>query len=161
MRAAVGSMDANLPILAAGPLDQQLLAPPIIQLQVAASVAGSVGLIGLLLAAIGLYGVTAYNVARRTREIGIRIALGAERADVVSMVLRQGMTLVAIGSIVGLLLAAGIGRLLRAQLFGLPTLDPLTFASAAVLFAMIGLIACYIPARRATQVDAMEALRYE
>jgi len=118
-------------------------------------------LIGLLLAAIGLYGVTAYNVARRTREIGIRIALGAERGDVVGMVLRQGMTLVGIGSAIGLLLAAGVGRLLRSMLFGLPTLDPLTFAGAVLLFALIGLLACYIPARRATQVDAMEALRYE
>jgi predicted permease len=161
MRALVVSMDPNLPIIETGPLDLQLLAPPVIQLQVAASVAGSIGVIGLLLAAIGLYGVTAYNVARRTREIGIRIALGAERGDVVGMVLRQGMTLVGIGSLVGLVLAAGVGRLLRSMLFGLPTLDPLTFGGAAILFAVIGLAACYIPARRATQVDAMEALRYE
>jgi predicted permease len=161
IRATVMSMDPNLPILDVGALDLQLLAPPVIQLKVAASIAGSVGLIGLLLAAIGLYGVTAYNVARRTREIGIRIALGAERGDVVGMVLRQGMTLVGIGSAIGLLLAAGVGRLLRSMLFGLPTLDPLTFGGAALLFALIGLLACYIPARRATQVDAMEALRYE
>jgi predicted permease len=161
IRAVVASMDPNLPVLAAGALEQQLLAPPVIQLQVAASVSGSVGLIGLLLAAIGLYGVTAYNVARRTREIGIRIALGAERGDVVGMVLRQGMTLVAIGSAIGLLLAAGVGRLLRSMLFGLPTLDPLAFGGAVVLFAAIGLLACYVPARRATRVDAMEALRYE
>jgi ABC-type antimicrobial peptide transport system permease subunit len=161
IRAAVTSMDPNLPILDVGALDLQLLAPPVIQLKVAASIAGSVGLIGLLLAAIGLYGVTAYNVARRTREIGIRMALGAERGDVVGMVLRQGMTLVGIGSAMGLLLAAGVGRLLRSMLFGLPTLDPLTFGGGALLFALIGLLACYIPARRATQVDPINALRYE
>jgi ABC-type antimicrobial peptide transport system permease subunit len=132
-----------------------------VQLRVAASVSGSVGLIGLLLAAIGLYGVTAFTVARRTREIGVRIALGAEHGDVIGMVLRQGMTLVAIGSAIGLLLAAAAGRLLQATLFGLPAFEPLTFGGAAILFAIIGLVACYIPSRRATQIDAMEALRYE
>jgi putative ABC transport system permease protein len=161
IRTLIAAMDPSLPIIAAQPLVEQLLNPVETQLQVAASVSGSVGLIGLLLAAIGLYGVTAYTVTRRTREIGIRIALGAERRDLIGMVLRQGMSLVGIGSIADLALAAGAGRLLRSLLFGLPVLDPLTFGGAAVLFAIIGLIACYLPARRATQVDAMESLRYE
>jgi predicted permease len=161
LRTLLTSMDPNLPIITERALEDQLLAPPVMQLQVASSVSGTVGLIGLLLAAIGLYGVTAYMVVQRTREIGIRIALGAERGDVVGMVLRQGMTLMAIGSGVGLLLALGVGRLLRARLFGLPALDPITFGAATLLFAAIGLIACYIPARRATKIDAMEALRYE
>jgi predicted permease len=161
LRTLLGSMDPNLPIITERALEEQLLAPPVIQLQVASSVSGTVGLIGLLLAAIGLYGVTAYMVVQRTREIGIRIALGAERGDVIGMVLRQGMTLMAIGSGIGLLLAFGVGQLLRARLFGLPSLDPITFGGATLLFAAIGLIACYIPARRATKIDAMEALRYE
>jgi putative ABC transport system permease protein len=124
-------------------------------------VSGSVGIVGVLLASIGIYGVTAYAVMRRTREIGIRLALGAQRADVVGMVLREGMSLVAIGSVIGLMLAAGASRLLARLLFGVPPIDPITFLGATILFAVIGLAACYVPVQRATQVDAMEALRYE
>jgi ABC-type antimicrobial peptide transport system permease subunit len=115
----------------------------------------------MLLAAIGLYGVTAYTVTRRTREIGIRLAMGAERSDVLLMVLRQGMALVMVGSAIGLLLAAASSRVLVRLLFGVPPLDPLTFAVAAVLLSIIGLAACYVPARRATRISAVEALRYE
>jgi ABC-type antimicrobial peptide transport system permease subunit len=128
---------------------------------VAAWVSGSVGLVGVLLAAIGIYGVTAYAITRRTREIGIRIALGARPADIVAMVLRQGMFLVAIGSVIGLVLAATATRLLRTLLFGVRPLDLLTFGGAVVLFAAIGMLACYLPTRRAVRIDAMEALRYE
>jgi putative ABC transport system permease protein len=124
-------------------------------------VAGSVGLIGLMLAAIGIYGVTAYTTTRRTREIGIRIALGAERRDVIGMILRDGMGLVGAGSLIGLLLAAGASRVFANLLFGVRPFDPLTFCAASILFAAVGLIACYIPARRATRIDAMEVLRYE
>ena len=129
--------------------------------RVAASVSGSLGIVGLLLAAIGIYGVTAYMVSSRTREIGIRVALGAQRGDVVRMVLRQGMALALAGVAIGLALAAGLSRLLGSLLFGIGAADPLTFGGAAALFCVIGLIACYVPARRATAVDAMEALRYE
>jgi putative ABC transport system permease protein len=153
-------MDSNLPMLTLQPLDTQN-GPVHLQLRIAASVAGSVGLIGLLLAAIGIYGVTAYTTARRTREIGIRIAMGAQRIDVVAMVLREGMTLVAAGALAGLVLAAAGSRLFARLLFGVPPLDPLAFGGAAILFAVIGLAACYAPARRATRIDAMEALRYE
>jgi putative ABC transport system permease protein len=133
----------------------------VLQLRIAALVSGSVGLVGLLLASIGIYGVTAYATARRTREIGIRLTLGAELRDVVRMILRQGMRLVAAGAAIGLVLAAAAGRVLSRLLFGLPPLDPVTFGGAAVLFAAVGLAACYLPARRATRVSAMEALRYE
>jgi ABC-type antimicrobial peptide transport system permease subunit len=112
-------------------------------------------------AAIGIYGVTAYAVTRRTREMGIRLTLGAHRADVVVMILRQGMTLVAIGSAIGLILGAGAGRLLSAQRFGVPPPDGLVFLGAASLFAAVGLIACYVPVRRATRIGAMDALGYE
>jgi len=132
-----------------------------LQLRLAASVSGSLGIVGLLLAAIGIYGVTAYAVTCRAREIGIRVAMGAQRSDIVGMVLRHGMWLVAIGSAIGLILAAAASRLLTRLLFGIPPIDPITFAGAATLFAVIGLAACYIPARRAVRVDPVEALRHE
>jgi predicted permease len=160
IRALVQSMDPNLAILAARTLEEEMTGPVETQLRVAASVSGSVGIVSLLLAAIGIYGVTAYVASRRTREIGIRLALGARRADVLGMILRQGMALVAIGSAIGLMLAAAGSRLLTRLLFGVPPLDPLTFGGAAALFAVIGLAACYLPARRATRIDPVVALRY-
>jgi putative ABC transport system permease protein len=162
IRALVASMNPNLPIIVSQTLEDQIMSGPVVtQLRVAATVSSSVGIVGLLLATIGIYGVTSYAVMRRTREIGIRIALGAQRADVVGMILRQGMSLVAIGAAIGLTLAAAASRLLTRLLFGIPPIDPLTFAGAAVLFAAIGLAACYVPARRAIHINAMEALRYE
>jgi len=136
-----------------------------VQLRVAASVAASVGFVGLLLAAVGIYGVTAYAVTRRTREIGIRLSLGAGRREVVTMVLRHGMRLVAIGSAVGLMLSLGVGRLVAGREFGrglhVPSLDIGTFVGATLLFAVVGLIACYVPVRRAARIQAMDALRSE
>jgi putative ABC transport system permease protein len=126
-----------------------------------ASVSGSLGSIGLLLAAIGIYGVTAFAVTRRTREFGIRIALGARRADIVRMVLRQGMVLTAIGCVIGLSLGAAVGRMLAVFLFGAPPFDPLTFGGTAALFAAVALAACYGPVRRAARVDPLIALRHE
>jgi predicted permease len=160
IRALIASMNSNLPIVSSRMLDDES-SPGLTQLRVSASVSGTVGLVGLLLAGIGIYGVTAYTVTQRTREIGVRIALGAQRSDVLRMVLRQGMVLVAIGSAIGLLFAAAASRLVVRLLFGVPPLDPLTFGGAALLFAAIGLAACYVPARRATRIDAMEALRHE
>jgi predicted permease len=161
IRALVTTMDPNLPILAAHTLEERQTGPVVLQLRVAALVSGSVGLVGLLLASIGIYGVTAYSIGRRTREIGIRMTLGAQRGDVVWMVLRQGMSLVAIGAAIGLLLAAAAGRVLGRLLFGLTPLDPVTFVGATLLFAAIGLAACYVPIRRATHISPVEALRYE
>jgi ABC-type antimicrobial peptide transport system permease subunit len=161
IRSAVQSLDANLPILSARTLEDEITGPVQTQLRIAASVSGSVGIVSLLLAAIGIYGVTAYVAGRRTREIGIRLALGADRGQILGMILRQGMALVAIGSGVGLLLAAVASRSLTRLLFGVPPLDPVSFGGAALLFAAIGLAACYVPARRATGVDAMDALRCE
>ena len=148
-------------MISAQTLENAQAGPVETQLRVAAWVSGSIGLVGVLLAAIGIYGVTAYAVTRRTREIGIRLALGARRADIVALVLRQGMFLVAIGSVIGLMLAAAATRLLRTLLFGVRPLDLLTFGGAVVLFAAIGMLACYLPTRRAVQTDAMDALRYE
>jgi putative ABC transport system permease protein len=129
--------------------------------RVAASVSASLGIVGLLLAAIGIYGVTAYSVTSRTREIGIRVALGAQRGRVVRMVVGQGMTLTMAGAALGLMLAAGASRLLGSLLFGIGATDPLTFIGSAVLFSAIGLAACYVPARRALRIEPVAALRDE
>ena len=161
IRAVVTSMNPNLPVLVAQTLDSLGRGPVETQLRVAATVAGSVGLIGLLLAAMGIYGVTAYTVARRTREIGIRLSLGAGRSAVVAMILRQGMTLVGIGLAIGLALSLGVGRMLAAQRFGITAPGAATFVAATMLFVVVGLIACYAPLRRAIRIAAMDALRYE
>jgi predicted permease len=160
LRALVASMNPNLPIVQSLTFDaysQLGLLPQ----RIAASVAGSLGLVGVLLAAIGIYGVTAYMVSSRTREIGIRMALGAERASVVRMVLRQGLTLTMIGAAIGLAVAAAASRLLGSLLFGIGATDPLTFIGSTLLFFVVGVAACYVPARRATAIGAMDALRYD
>jgi ABC-type antimicrobial peptide transport system permease subunit len=157
----ITAMDPNLPVLDSQRLESQLSGPAEVQLRISAAVAGSVGAVGLLLAAIGIYGVTAYAVARRTREIGVRLSLGANRSMVVAMVLQQGMRLVAIGSAAGLALGAAAGRLLSAGRFGVTPLDPGDFAFAALLFMAVGLVACAVPVLRATRIRAMDALRYE
>ena len=160
IRSVLASMNPNLPIVQATTLDEYVSLSLIPQ-RVAAAVSGSLGAVGLLLAAIGIYGVTAFMVSSRTREIGIRMALGAQRGTVVRMVLRQGMTLALAGVVIGLALAAAVSRLLGSLLFGVGATDPITFVGSAVLFCLIGLAACVAPARRATEIDAMEALRYE
>src|SRR5262249_23120084 len=104
---------------------------------------------------------TAYMVSSRTREIGIRIALGAQPRDVLRMVIRHGLGLTIAGAAVGLFLAAAAGQLIVSLLMGVPAIDGVTFAGAAVLFAAIGVAACYVPARRALRINAIEALRYE
>ena len=160
IRSLLASMNPNLPIVQATTLEEYASLGLVPQ-RIAASVSGSLGIVGLLLAAIGIYGVTAYMVTSRTREIGIRMALGAHRGDVLRMVLRQGMTLTLAGAAIGLVLAAAASRLLGSLLFGVGAGDPVTFVGSAVLFCAIGLAACYAPGRRATEIDAMTALRYE
>jgi hypothetical protein len=165
LRTVIHSMDPKLPILAAQTLESMSYGPVQVQLRVASTVAASVGAVGLLLAAVGIYGVTAYAVSRRTREIGIRLSLGAGRGEVVTMVLRHGMTLVGVGATVGVLLSLGVGRILAGREFGrgfqVPAPDVTTFAGATLLFALVGLIACYVPVRRAARIQAMDALRCE
>ena len=119
------------------------------------------GGVALLLAMVGLYGVRAYTVARRTREIGIRMALGANAGDTLRMILREGLLVTSIGAGVGLLLAAGVGRLLASFLYKVSGADPIVFTAAPILLAAISLLACYLPARKAARVDPMVALRYE
>ena len=119
------------------------------------------GLLALVLASVGLYGVTAYSVERRTNEIGIRMALGAERGRILGLVLREGGKLTLIGVVIGIVAALGLTRLMRALLYGVSPTDPVTFVGVAILLMAVALMACYIPARRATRVDPAVALRHE
>ena len=160
VRSIVRRMDPNLPISQALPLTE-ITALGLVPQRIAAAVAGSLGLVGLLLAAIGIYGVTSYSVARRVREIGIRMALGADEQSVLRLVLRQGLTLTAAGVAIGAAAAAIVAQLIRSLLFGIRPLDPVSFAAAAVLLTLVAALAAVGPARRAARVDPMLALRAE
>jgi putative ABC transport system permease protein len=115
----------------------------------------------LLMAVIGLYGVISYSVMQRTQEIGIRMALGAQRSEVLGLVIGQGMQLAGIGAGIGLAASLAFSRVLKSQLFQVSAFDPLTFTATALVLIGAALLACYLPARRATRVDPMDALRYE
>jgi ABC-type antimicrobial peptide transport system permease subunit len=140
---------------------QQQLDRSFDQQRAVASLAGLFGIVALLLAAIGLYGVTAYTVAQRTNEIGIRMALGADRSKVVEMVLRGAFRRVVVGLVLGLPLAIGAGRLLLAQLYGVKYWDPLALGVAALSLAACAFLAAIIPAARASSISPMSALRAE
>lgn len=153
-------LDANLPTSTAKTLVERL-AFPLLPTRLAASALGSFGLLALLLAAIGIYGVMSYAVTRRTREIGIRIALGAQRGNVLRLMIRQGMLLVIIGAALGLVVAYNATGLLMTMLYGVTPNDGLTFTGVIALLLTVALLACFVPARRAARVDPMVALRHE
>lgn len=160
VREQIRTLDANLPVAEVKTLRDQLdlsLFPS----RLAAWTLGGFGVLALLLAAIGIYGVVSYSVAQRTREIGVRMALGAKEKDVLGLVLGEGFFVIAIGLAVGLLLAFAATRVIAGFLYGVGATDPLTFAGVPLLLGLIALIASYIPARRATKVDPLVALRYE
>jgi ABC-type antimicrobial peptide transport system permease subunit len=134
---------------------------PLFPARMAAGALGSFGVLALVLAAVGIYGVMSYVVAGRTREIGLRMALGARGANVRRLILRQGMMLALIGSVIGLAIAFVATRLLKSVLYGVDAKDPTTFVGVTFLLGAVALFACWIPALRASRVDPMVALRAE
>jgi len=160
IRQEVATLDSELPVYGVKTmpeyLDRLLSAPKSV-----AGLVGVFGLVALLMAAVGLYGVMSYSVAQRSREIGIRMALGSPAATVFSLILKQGMRLALAGVAIGLLAAFGLTRLMTSLLYGVSATDPLTFVVIALLLTVVALLACGIPARRATKVDPMIALRCE
>jgi putative ABC transport system permease protein len=140
---------------------EQYLGNAVSQPRFSALLFGLFALLALMLGAVGLYGVVAYSVAQRTHEIGIRLALGATRGAVLRLVMRQGMSLTLLGVALGLLASYELTRLLKSLLYGVAPTDPLTFAAIALLLTFVALLACWIPARRATKVDPLVSLKYE
>ncbi len=155
---AVYALDPTLPFFQADSLEDHL-SLPLLPARVAAIMLGGFGALAVILAATGLYGMLAYAVAKRTREIGIRVAIGAGRGHVLSLVLRRAMLIVVSASVLGAVLALAVGRYFSPVLYGVSPRDPATYAQSLLLMASIGAIACLIPARRALQIEAMVALR--
>jgi len=160
LRAEVKALDDRAPVLEISTLGL-VIRSSVFEQQIAATFVGILGAIALFLAAIGLYGVISYAMVRRTREIGIRMALGAQRRDALRLVLGQGIRLAAIGIAIGLAGALAVARLLGQVLYGVSSHDLVTFASVPALMMAVALAASYIPARRATQIDPLIAVRYE
>lgn len=160
LREQVQAVDPNLPVFGVQGLEQ-VVASSLANRRFAVQMIGLFGSVALVLAGIGIYGVMSYAVTQRTHEIGIRLALGAQARDVLKLVVRQGLTLAVIGVVIGLAAAFTLTRLISSLLFGVSATDPLTFSIIAVLLTGVALLACYIPARRATKVDPLVALRYE
>jgi putative ABC transport system permease protein len=160
IREQVLTVDKNQPVFDVKTMDERV-ATTLETRRFAVVLLGIFGVLALLLAAIGLYGVLAFAVSQRTREIGIHMALGAQARDVLSMVIKQGMSLVLFGVVLGVAGAYAVTRAMQSLLFEVSTTDPVTFALVPLLLAVVGFVACYIPARRATKVDPLVALRYE
>jgi putative ABC transport system permease protein len=159
LREAVRSLDPQLP-LKFRTLDQ-VFSSSLDQRRFSLVIFGVFGVVALLLAAMGIYGVTTYAVEQRTQEIGIRMALGARMSDVLKLVLRNGMSLALIGAVVGVAGAFATTRVMSSLLFGVAPTDLATFTAVVVVLVIVAFVACYIPARRATKVDPLVALRYE
>lgn len=160
VRSVVAHADNNLPLFEVRSQTEQI-EQILSQERIMANISSFFALLALALACIGLYGLLAYEVVRRTREIGIRMALGAEPRDVLKLVVRQGIALAVVGAVIGIGVAIGVTRFMASMLFGVDASDPLTIFVVTVLLVLVALAACFIPARRATRVDPMVALRYE
>lgn len=160
VRREVASLDKDLPLLNVMPLTEQI-GVSLLPLRLAATIGGTLGLVGVLLAAIGIFGIVNYSVSQRTREIGIRMALGARTWDVLRMVMRQGLWLAVVGVVIGLAISFALTRALGSLLYGVGATDPIVFIGTSLLLVAVAFIASYQPARRATKVDPLVALRYE
>jgi ABC-type antimicrobial peptide transport system permease subunit len=160
MRAVVARADTTLPVTDLKTMPAQIRESLFVE-RLVAGLAAAFGFVAMALAGIGLYGVMSYAVSLRTREIGIRVALGAERRAVLAMVLEEVAILTVIGVAIGLPVGYGLGRLVESQLFGIQARDPLTLAVATATLVSAALLAGYLPASRATRVDPVVALRWE
>ncbi|MGD2154979.1 MAG: ABC transporter permease [Gemmatimonadales bacterium] len=159
-RAVIRRFDPTLPIYDVKPMER-IVGESLARMRFSTTLMLAFAIVALLLAAVGIYGVIAYSVSRRTQEIGVRLAIGAERSDVLQLVLGQGMRLVGIGILVGVAAALALSRFLGSLLYGVGTTDVLTLIGVALLLVIVAVLACYVPARRAMRVDPVEALRYE
>ena len=160
VRSQVMALDPDLPVYSVRTMDQ-ILSRSVAQPRFNSLGLGVFAAIALLLAMIGVYGVISYSVAQRTHEIGVRMALGARASDVLKLVLRNGLIMTFTGIAAGVLASLALTRLMSSLLFGVSATDPVTFACVSLILAAVAMLACYVPARRATKVDPMEALRYE
>jgi len=158
VREAVRAFDRHLPVIEVMPM-RQYADTGLLPQRIAAALAASLGGVALLLAAVGVYGVTAYSVASRTREIGLRVALGADRGRIRRRVLGQALRIAAVGGAIGVAAAAGLSRLLSSLLFGVSPLDPLSFGLTAASLVAVVTAASLVPAERAARLDPMAALR--
>jgi predicted permease len=160
IRAIARQLDSKVPMLHLQTLEERT-AVSLLLPRTGAALFGLFGLLGLVLASVGLYGVIAYTASQRTHEIGIRMALGARPRQILELIIRQGLTLAALGILIGLASAFAATRVLSVMLYGVSARDPVTFAGISLVLILIAILACYVPARRAMSVDPMVALRYE
>jgi predicted permease len=158
IRTAVRGLDSDMPLYDVRTMEDHL-GVALLPARLGGEVLGGFGLLGLLLAGIGVYGVMAHSVARRTRELGIRVAMGADRSSVIRMVLREGLRLALVGTVVGLAAAAGAAQLLKGMLYNVGALDPVAFLSVPLILIGVAALAVYLPARRAASVEPMRALK--
>ncbi len=156
----IHSVDKTLPIAKIKTMEQRL-AESVAPRRFSMSLLLLFAAMGLLLSAVGIYGVISFSVTQRTHEIGVRMALGAQKSDVLKFVIGRGMLLTLTGLAIGLMGAGGLTRLMSSLLFGVSANDPMTYSAVAVVLGVVSLLACYLPARRATKVDPLVALRCE